>query len=37
MSNANPFTREIIKNALVAIGEEMFIAPKRTSMSPIIY
>ncbi|WP_256832396.1 hydantoinase B/oxoprolinase family protein [Pseudomonas sp. Pse1] len=37
MSNANPFTREIIKNALVAIGEEMFIALKRTSMSPIIY
>ncbi|WP_152223895.1 hydantoinase B/oxoprolinase family protein [Pseudomonas sp. SCB32] len=37
MSHANPFTREIIKNALVAIGEEMFIALKRTSMSPIIY
>lgn len=37
MSNGNPFTREIIKNALVAIGEEMFIALKRTSMSPIIY
>ena len=37
MSLANPFTREIIKNALVAIGEEMFLALKRTSMSPIIY
>ncbi|MGE8405426.1 MAG: hydantoinase B/oxoprolinase family protein [Pseudomonas sp.] len=37
MSAANPFTREIIKNALVAIGEEMFLALKRTSMSPIIY
>lgn len=37
MNNANPFTYEIIKNALVAIGEEMFIALKRTSMSPIIY
>lgn len=37
MSTANPFTREIIKNALVAIGEEMFLALKRTSMSPIIY
>ncbi len=37
MSHANPFTREIIKNALVAIGEEMFVALKRTSMSPIIY
>lgn len=37
MQAANLFTREIIKNALVAIGEEMFIALKRTSMSPIIY
>lgn len=37
MRNTNPFTCEIIKNALVAIGEEMFIALKRTSMSPIIY
>ncbi|WP_175650816.1 hydantoinase B/oxoprolinase family protein [Pseudomonas sp. Marseille-P9899] len=37
MITANPFTREIIKNALVAIGEEMFLALKRTSMSPIIY
>ncbi|WP_224795405.1 hydantoinase B/oxoprolinase family protein [Pseudomonas fluorescens] len=27
----------MIKNALVAIGEEMFIALKRTRMSPIIY
>jgi len=33
----SPFTREVIKNALVAIGEEMFIALQRTSMSPIIY
>ena len=31
------FTQEIIKNSLVAIGEEMFVALKRTSMSPIIY
>ncbi|MGH8466878.1 MAG: hydantoinase B/oxoprolinase family protein, partial [Pseudomonas sp.] len=31
------FTCEIIKSALVAIGEEMFVALKRTSMSPIIY
>ena len=31
------FTGEIIKNALTAIGEEMFVALKRTSMSPIIY
>lgn len=31
------FTIEIIKNALIAIGEEMFVALKRTSKSPIIY
>ena len=31
------FTTEIIKDALVAIGEEMFNAVIRTSMSPIIY
>jgi len=31
------FTQEIIKDALVAIGEEMFDAMIRTSMSPIIY
>ncbi len=31
------FTMEIIKDALVAIGEEMFSAVIRTSMSPIIY
>ena len=39
MSNATTdiFTIEIIKNALVAIGEEMFLALKRSSKSPIIY
>ena len=31
------FTREIIKGALNAIGEEMFAAQKRASMSPVIY
>lgn len=31
------FTLEIIKNALTAIGDEMFLTQKRTSMSPIIY
>ena len=31
------FTSEIIKDALVALGEEMFNAMIRTSMSPIIY
>lgn len=33
----DPFTREIVKDALVALGEEMFQAMIRTSMSPIIY
>ena len=31
------FTEEIIKDSLVAVGEEMFNAMIRTSMSPIIY
>lgn len=31
------FTIEIVKNALVAIGDEMFLAQRRSSMSPIIY
>ncbi len=31
------FTREVIKDALTAVGEEMFHAMIRTSMSPIIY
>ncbi|PCH74836.1 MAG: 5-oxoprolinase [Flavobacteriaceae bacterium] len=33
----NKFTLEIIQNTLVAIGDEMFIALQKTSMSPIIY
>src|SRR6267142_5453866 len=33
----DPFTLEIVKDALVAIGHEMFDAMIRTSMSPIIY
>jgi N-methylhydantoinase B len=33
----DPFTLEIIKDSLVAIGDEMFIAMQRTSMSTIIY
>ncbi len=33
----DPFTLEIIKESLVAIGDEMFIAMQRTSMSTIIY
>jgi N-methylhydantoinase B len=35
--NRDPFTLEIVKDALVAIGYEMFDAMIRTSMSPIIY
>jgi len=34
---ADVFTTEIIKDAIVALGEEMFNAMIRTSMSPIIY
>jgi N-methylhydantoinase B len=33
----DPFTLEIIKDSLVAIGDEMFVATQRTSMSTIIY
>ncbi len=33
----DPFTIEIIQEGLVAIGDEMFAALIRTSMSPIIY
>jgi len=33
----DPFTAEIIRNGLVAIGDEMFLAMQRASMSPIIY
>src|SRR5579864_1606840 len=33
----DPFTAEIIRNTLVAIGDEMFASLGRTSKSPIIY
>ncbi len=33
----DPFTLEIIKEGLVAIGDEMFVTMQRTSMSTIIY
>src|SRR5439155_1461022 len=33
----DPFTLEIIKDTLLAIGNEMFVALQRTSKSPIIY
>ena len=36
-SKLNPYTLEIIKSSLTAIGDEMFFALQRTSMSPIIY
>ncbi len=35
--NTDPFTTEIIKDSIVALGDEMFNAMLRTSMSPIIY
>ena len=35
--NRDFFTDEIIRNSLVALGDEMFSALKRTAMSPIIY
>jgi N-methylhydantoinase B len=34
---SDPFTQEVIKNSLVATGDEMFVALQRTSMSTIIY
>jgi len=34
---ADPFTLEIIKDGLIAIGDEMFVTMQRTSMSTIIY
>ncbi|SKC90955.1 hydantoinase B/oxoprolinase family protein [Maledivibacter halophilus] len=33
----NPFTLDIIKDSLYAIGEEMFISVARSSKSPVIY
>ncbi|WHY89316.1 hydantoinase B/oxoprolinase family protein [Neobacillus cucumis] len=36
-TKVDPFTLEIIKDSLIAIGDEMFIALAKTSMSPIIY
>lgn len=31
------FTLDIVRDSLLTIGEEMFVALARTSMSPIIY
>ncbi|NJO05664.1 MAG: hydantoinase B/oxoprolinase family protein, partial [Chloroflexaceae bacterium] len=36
-TDIDPFTLEILKEGLIAIGEEMFVATQRTSMSTIIY
>ena len=36
-TKTDPFTAEVIKSALNAVGEEMFISMARSSMSPIIY
>lgn len=33
----NPFTLEVIKDSLLSIGDEMFLALARTSMSPMFY
>jgi N-methylhydantoinase B len=35
--NIDPVTLDIVKDSLIAIGDEMFYALARTSMSPIIY
>src|SRR5215210_8591192 len=36
-SSADAFTREVIRNKLLAIASEMGIVLARTSMSPIVY
>ncbi|MFL0365131.1 hydantoinase B/oxoprolinase family protein [Pseudobacillus sp. 179-B 2D1 NHS] len=36
-TKVDPFTLEIVKDSLTAVGEEMFYTLGRTSMSPIIY
>jgi N-methylhydantoinase B len=36
-TDIDPFTVEIVKDSLVAIGDEMFVALQRTSKSTIIY
>lgn len=35
--HVDPFSMEIVKDAMIAIGDEMFYTLGRTSMSPIIY
>src|SRR5690625_2815112 len=36
-NNIDPFTLEIVRNSLIATGDEMFHTIERTAMSPIIY
>jgi N-methylhydantoinase B len=36
-ADGDPFTLEVIKSFLLAVGDEMFAAQQRTSMSPIVY
>lgn len=36
-AKVDPFTLDIVKDSLIAIGDEMFVALQRTAMSPIIY
>lgn len=36
-TKVDPFTLDIVKDSLIAIGDEMFVALQRTAMSPIIY
>jgi len=36
-NSIDPFTLEIIKEGLLAVGDEMFVTMQRTSMSTIIY
>lgn len=37
LKKVDPFTLDIVKDSLIAIGDEMFVALQRTAMSPIIY
>jgi N-methylhydantoinase B len=37
LGELDPFTLELIKNSLRAVGDEMFVVLQRTSMSTIIY
>jgi len=37
IKKVDPFTLEVVKDSLLAAGDEMFIALAKTSMSPIIY